>query len=227
MPKLEFQVIYHEGTKTLPVEVEHLYIAGFAGRDINATMAHIEELAEMGVPRPASIPSYYDNGTNLLVQDGKIQVVGKGSSGEVEFVVLRHAGELYVGIGSDHTDRDLESVDVPKAKQVCPKPVGKTLWKYEEVKDHWDELTMESWQVFDGETVLYQSGKAESLLPIETVAEGIWKERGADLTNAVMFCGTVAAIGGIRGGSRFIGKVTDHKLGRSLDFAYDVEVISE
>ena len=86
---------------------------------------------------------------------------------------------------------------------------------------------MESWQVFDGETVLYQSGKAESLLPIETVAEGIWKERGADLTNAVMFCGTVAAIGGIRGGSRFIGKVTDHKLGRSLDFAYDVEVISE
>lgn len=226
MQKLEFQVVSCEGVQELSVDVENLYIAGFAGRDMEATMAHIEELAEMGVARPESIPTYYANGTNLLVQGDKIQVIGAKSSGEVEFIALYYENELYVGIGSDHTDRELESVDVSKSKQVCPKPVGKTLWKYEEVKEHWDELIMESWQVFDEEPILYQQGTAESLLPVSVLVEGIQKAKGA-FQNSLMLCGTVAAIGGIRGGKRFIGKVTDPRMQRSLNLVYDVEVISE
>ena len=160
MQKLEFDVITDGGNKKISMEVKNLYIAGFAGRNIAKTKEHIEELAKLGVPRPNSIPEYYVNGTNLLIQDNEIQVVGSGSSGEVEFIVLRHEGEIYVGIGSDHTDRDLESVDIPKAKQICPKPVGKILWKYSDVKEHWDELVMESWQIIDGEKVQYQMGTA-------------------------------------------------------------------
>jgi hypothetical protein len=43
--------------------------------------------------------------------------------------------------------------------------------------------------------------------------------------NTVMFCGTLAAIGGIRPASRFEMELEDPVLGRTLKFAYDIRVL--
>ena len=40
-----------------------------------------------------------------------------------------------------------------------------------------------------------------------------------------MFCGTLAAIGGIRPASRFEVELEDPVLGRTLRHAYDIEVL--
>jgi hypothetical protein len=45
------------------------------------------------------------------------------------------------------------------------------------------------------------------------------------MPNTVMYCGTLAAIGGIRPASRFEMELEDPVLGRALKFAYDIRVL--
>jgi hypothetical protein len=47
-------------------------------------------------------------------------------------------------IGSDHTDRALERVSVAASKQVCPKPVGTTLWPFDTLSHRLDTLGLTS-----------------------------------------------------------------------------------
>ena len=90
------------------VDVRQLVIAGWTGRDAAAVEAHIRELEEIGVPRPASVPTFYRAAAALLTTEAAIQVLGRDSSGEVEPVLLAVDGELWIGVGSDHTDRAAE-----------------------------------------------------------------------------------------------------------------------
>ena len=69
-------------------------------------------------------------------------MIGPKTCGEVEYVIVVKDGKIYIGAGSDHTDRELEAASVPKAKQICAKPIAPTLWDYEELKDHWDSITL-------------------------------------------------------------------------------------
>ncbi len=78
-------------------------------------------------------------------------VVGAGSSGEVEAVVIRaRDGQRYLGVGSDHTDREFEQYGIPASKQMCVKPLAATVWPFREVEDHLDQLVMRSWMTRDG-----------------------------------------------------------------------------
>mgnify|MGYP003694519257 CR=1 FL=1 len=45
-----------------------------------------------------------------LTLASSIQAIGTRSSGEVELVLLQSAGRLWVGVGSDHTDREVENL---------------------------------------------------------------------------------------------------------------------
>ncbi|VTR33195.1 Protein of uncharacterised function (DUF2848) [Serratia fonticola] len=45
--------------KTLDADIDHLVIAGWTGRDYKAIQHHIQELAELGVPQPSSVPLFY------------------------------------------------------------------------------------------------------------------------------------------------------------------------
>jgi hypothetical protein len=65
---------------------------------------------------------------------------------------------LWLGVGSDHTDRKVETVGITIAKQICGKPVGKALWRYDEVSLHWDELIAHSFAISGGKRRLYQEG---------------------------------------------------------------------
>lgn len=204
------------------VDAKGLIIAGWAGRDAAVVQAHIEELAELGVAPPASTPLFYRVSAALLTVADTIEVLGEDSSGEAECVLLRWGGELWVGIGSDHTDRKVEAVGVSLSKQMCEKPVGRLFWRFSEVEPHWDALALRSWRVEDGARVAYQDGSTSELLaPAELIA----KLGGRLEEGWLMFCGTVPVIGPIRGARRFAVELSDPVRGRALSHEYGSVVL--
>lgn len=224
MKKLWFDLVDGNGVSTVGFGVENNCVIGWAGRDMEKTMEHIRELESIGVPAPRSIPTIYPVSPVTLTQEPVITCMGDRSCGEVEFIIFKRQGQIYVGIGSDHTDRELESLSVLKSKAICEKPVGKILWRYEEIKDHWDELEMTAWQVVDGEERLYQQGTAAALLPLETLVRAA-ESAFPHLEDCVIFSGTVPTVAGMVYGSRFRACIQDTKLGRALELAYDVKVV--
>ena len=92
--------------------------------------------------RPATTPIFYRVGAARLTIDPSIEVLGEKSSGEVEFVLLQAQGALWVGTGSDHTDREVEAYGVSVSKQMCEKPIAPLFWRFEDVADHWDRLAV-------------------------------------------------------------------------------------
>ena len=94
------------------VAIENAVIAGWTGRDAAAVEKHIRELEVLGVKRPATTPIFYRVAAARLTTAPSIEVLGGQSSGEVEFVLLQRAGALWVGTGSDHTDREVEAYGV-------------------------------------------------------------------------------------------------------------------
>ena len=120
--------------------IKNLVIAGWTGRNVAALEAHIKELEAIGVKRPKTVPIFYRVACSLLTTATFIEVMADKSSGEVEFVLFALDDGLWLGVGSDHTDRKAETIGVTLSKQLCAKPVGATLWRYDEVKPHWDKL---------------------------------------------------------------------------------------
>ncbi|MCI3205391.1 MULTISPECIES: DUF2848 domain-containing protein [Pandoraea] len=206
------------------VQVDTLIIAGWAGRDQDAVEHHIAELAALGVRRPSSTPCFYRLAPALLSQDAAIDVVGQTSSGEAECVLVRHGDDLFVSIGSDHTDREVEAYGVTVSKQVCAKPVAREAWRFADVAAHWDRLTMRSWVTTDGERRLYQEGNVDGLLsPQELMAK--LGTQGLP-PGAAMFCGTLAAIGGVAGGEQFEIELHDPVLGRTIRHCYATRALA-
>jgi hypothetical protein len=113
-----------------------LIVAGWTGRDEKALHHHIEELAAIGVPRPSSVPVFYRISTANLTQVTHLEVLGTDTSGEAEPVVVAMNDGLWLGVGSDHTDRKAETMGIALSKQICAKVVGKTLWRLDDVADH-------------------------------------------------------------------------------------------
>jgi hypothetical protein len=221
---LEFNRIADDRSDCIGVEIHSLIIAGWAGRDAAAIEHHIEELAAIGVPRPSTTPLYYRVAAQTLSQANELVVLGPDSSGEVEPVVVALADGLWIGIGSDHTDRKAEASGIALSKQLCGKPVGTQLWSYADVEGHWDQLILRSWAIIDGERVLYQESPVSTL---RTPRDLIRKYTGTDTLPAgtLMFCGTPGAIGGIRPATRFEMELKDPVLNRSLTHSYDIPVL--
>ena len=94
-----------------------LIVAGWTGRDETALRHHIEELAAIGVPRPSSVPVFYRNSANNVMQTTRLEVLGPDTSGEVEPVVVALDDGLWLGLGSDHTDRKAETMGIALSKQ--------------------------------------------------------------------------------------------------------------
>ncbi len=212
-----------EQSKASPIEVlvRTLVIAGWTGRDERALEKHIRELAEIGVARPKSTPIFYRVASSLLTTQDEIEVAGTDSSGEAEFVLYGTATGLLVGVGSDHTDRKAESVGVTLAKQMCAKPVGPTLWRYDDVAGHWDDLTLRSWLIDGGERTLYQEGPVNAMrAPDDLIARYGNGESLAEGT--AMFGGTLAVKGEIRGAPGFEIELADPVRQRKIVHRYGV-----
>lgn len=211
-----------QGQQTpLTLTITQAVIAGWTGRDPVARDKHIAELEAIGIARPASTPIYYRVAARRLTTDGSIEVSGGDSSGEVEFVLFGSQGRTYVGVGSDHTDRKVETYGITVSKQMCDKPVAPVLWDFEEVAAHWDAMILRSFAWIGGERVVYQEGKLHGMLPVaDLVQRGFGVATIPD--GCAMFGGTFAAKGGIRPASRFEYELEDPVLKRSIGSGYDV-----
>ena len=130
---LTFTIEARDGTMPLTLAIDQAVIAGWTGRDPVARDRHIAELEALGIARPATAPIYYRVSARRLTQEDSIEVCGDQSSGEVEFVLIAWQGRIFVGLGSDHTDRKVESYSVGVSKQMCDKPIAPVLWELEDV----------------------------------------------------------------------------------------------
>lgn len=218
---LHLTVVDRRGETPVSVEIDHLVIAGWTGRDPAAVQAHIAELEEIGVPRPAKIPAYYRCAAALLTTAGRIEVAGGDSSGEAEFVLLSAGGDMLVGVGSDHTDRRLETTGVTLSKQVCAKPIGASVWKFDDLAGHWDALVLRSFAVAeDGARQLYQEGAVTAMRAPADLLAGYGAPQLPP--RAAMFCGTLAVKGKIRPSAAFEIELSDPVLGRHLRHRYEI-----
>ncbi len=202
------------------IEITTLIIAGWTGRDKTAVEHHIAELAAIGVKPPRVVPCFYRVGTNLLTTASEIEVVGEDSSGEVEFVLVSARDAMYVGVGSDHTDRKVEAYGVTVSKQMCPKLIGGELWPFAEVEEHWDRLLLRSHVTRKGRRQLYQEGAVSKMLSPRDLLARLADSGGKLSPGTAMFCGTLSVHGEIGGGERFEIELHDPVNNRSLRHGY-------
>ena len=203
---------------------ERMVNAGYTGRNQAEVRKHIEELATKGIPSPPATPTLYPVIRSALVKDAAIEVYSRETCGEAEYVLLiENESRVYVGVGSDHTDRKLEESDIPRAKQICPNVIGETVWALEDVADHWDELMLRCRQVVNGKEILYQEGRLARLMAPRELMAFVRSKIGGPLDGTVIFSGTLAALtGGFVYGDKVAAELADPKLNRRLAFEYEV-----
>lgn len=204
----------------------HMINAGYTGRDQAAVQAHIDELKEEGIPAPDKTPVYFTKFEERITQENSFEVLDETDhSGEAEFALLFDNGEVYVGTGSDHTDRKLETVDIPKAKQVYPNTVSRDLWKLSDVVDHWDDIIIRSWIKVDGVRTLFQEAALTAMLDANDIIDRV-KKLLVDPENTqglVVYSGTVASIIKSEYSPYFEVELEDPVLGRKLRNYYELK----
>lgn len=220
---LHFQGDGGTGFDLLPSQ---LVVAGWTGRDAAAIEHHIEELAAIGVRRPSSVPLYYRMSRRLLTQDDALEMLGTATSGEAEPVLLRHGGRWWLTIGSDHTDRAVETYSVAVSKQLCAKPLAHHAWAWDDVAATADTLTLHS-EIFEhGQWVPYQDGLLAHIRPLQSLVDGLPPDVPV-ADGLLLFCGTLGAIpradgAGIRPAERMRIELIDTAGGRRITHEYAV-----
>lgn len=218
---LSLQFMSKDGATDRSIAIRDLVIAGWTGRDVAKVQEHIEELAHLGVKPPASVPCYYRVSLDLLTTEPVMQVLGGNSSGEAEPVLVSLDDGLWVGLGSDHTDRLVESYSVNVSKQICQKPLANTLWPFAEVAPHWDDLILRSHILEDGKWTLYQEGTLAAIRPPQDIMARYENSKSGIIpVGTVMLCGTLAARGGIRPSTGWRIELEDPVLRRSISHTY-------
>jgi hypothetical protein len=199
---------------------------GYVGRDLASVRAHIKELEREGIPAPPSVPIFFPILGDNVTTRNHIEVVSEKTSGEAEFVLLLAKDATYVGVGSDHTDRVLESKDMLNSKQICPNVLSKEVWDYQDVQGHWDNILIRSWvkPAQDEDEVLYQEASLATILaPPEIISLVKSKIPNGEYKGLVIFSGTVPVLAGKTiYGSHFRAALIDPLLQRSLACAYQI-----
>jgi 4-hydroxyphenylacetate 3-monooxygenase len=222
MFSFEATVVSEQGRVSQRFPVKRMYNLGSATREASVAVHHQEEVARAGVVIALHVPAprIYPIDAFALTTEEAIGVHGLRTSGEVE-IALVMTDRLYVGVGSDHTDRDLERGSIAWSKQVNPNILAPTLWVYDEIADHWDDCVMRS--RVDGR--LYQDVGVNAFLSPTDILK-ILKERvpGLPARDFVVFCSTIVALDKELGfGQRWQFELEDPVLGRQISHSYQVE----
>jgi hypothetical protein len=204
--------------------VDHLIIAGWTGRDPAAMEAHMAELEKIGIARPKIAPIFYRVAATLLTTAPDIQVLGTDSSGEVEPVLMSLADGLWLGVGSDHTDRKVETIGISISKQLCPKPISTHLWRFDELRTHWDDLVVRCFAIKDGQRRLYQEGTLAKMRHPEDLMTRHFGKNTMPAGTA-MFCGTLAVHGKIEPADAYELEIEDPVLNRRIVHHYAVRTL--
>ncbi len=223
MRTLNLTVIEADGTSSdLEFPVARILEGGFTGRNQEGAMRHVEELRAHGVAAPDRIPAYYAVPRELVTTDDDIEVLGDVTSGEVEVVFLFKGDQVYIAVGSDHTDRELEKDSIAKSKVMCIKVLSQQVWMLADVESHWERLMLQSWVGSDGDRTPYQEGSLADFLTVDDFLDGV-RSVVADgsLDGMVLFMGTIPTLRGeLLFCPAFEGRLVDGVLGRELSLHY-------
>lgn len=205
----------------LDVAIDQVILVGYSGRDREAVEAHVRELERLGVAPPVRVPAIYVVPPDLVTTSPRLVVDSAESSGEAEFVLVPSDHGVLVGVGSDHTDRVHEAVDVAESKALCGKVISQEVWLLSELETHWDRLELRAWTTDGGGRRICQEGRLDALLePAQLLAEV--ERSGLDAARGLVFGGTLPTMGGFAFGSHFEVELLDPVLGRCLRCAYEV-----
>lgn len=210
---------------TFRFDARRLLLAGYTGRDQESVRRHIDELAQQGVPVPQHIPEIYPVNPLSLQVGGSVWAYDGNSSGEVEYVLLIGEVDVYVTVGSDHTDRALEALCVERSKQIYPKILGREIWSVNHLIKEWDSIVLRSSVVEGGTQHSYQTGTLGGIISAEDLQKLVGPLRQP---GTVIFSGTVPLMGGqVRFGSRFIGELASPERGVLARCSYDICMLGE
>lgn len=207
------------------VEVKQLFNGGYSGSDRAKIQKHIEEVQALGAAAPTTIPVVYPLPNNLVTTAETLQVQHSQTSGEIEYVLIWWGGNLYVTVGSDHTDRRLESYSIQVAKQLYPNIVAPAVWRYEDVQDHWNKIELECWATTGRLRQLYQKGTlADLMTPQEW--ETIFAQLNVEQDGTIFFAGTINTLmGEIVYADSYEIRMIDPVKGRSISHSYTLEML--
>jgi hypothetical protein len=224
--ELNLAVESKAGKQEMKFPIQRLVCAGWVGRNKKALQSHIDELFELGVPKPTRMPIFMNLSPYLATSSKVIDVINGQCSGEVEYVILIRGSIRYIGVGSDHTDREFEKFSIPASKQMCAKVIAPVVWPYMEVNDHWDQIVIRSWVVNDGKRTLYQEDTLAAIMNVEALLDQLPKDSNPS-TDIVLFSGTPATKGGIVYGKGFDFEMVDPVLSRKISHGYSVQVLAQ
>ena len=208
-------------------KIKRMYNFGSATRDPNAAIAHQDEVAKSGIFIATDVPAprIYPIGIHALEMGDEVFVQSNRTSGEVE-IVIYVSDRVYVGVGSDHTDRALETFSIPGSKQACVNHLAPILWPYDEIVDSWDDCILRSWV----DDRLYQEvGVSKFLAPLDILS--VLKERvsGVPDQNYMVYCGTYVSVDKALGfGSNWRYQLDAPSRNRQLESSYEVvDILAE
>ena len=231
MKRLKLSLPKDDQIKEIHFQMRRMVNAGYTGRDQEAVKKHIEQLKKEGIPLPGLTPTVYEMNTQLIYFDDEmeeIEVVGNKTSGEAEFILLYDGKEVYVGVGSDHTDRELEVTSIIKSKQICPNLMSRRIWLLKDVRKDWDELMLRSWVKNDeGLKGLYQEASLSSMMTPEDLMAFVQGEMDdKNLEGVVIYSGTIPTLTtGANYNNYFEVELSNPKTGKKLHCSYKVRVL--
>jgi hypothetical protein len=206
------------------VQVRAVLNAGYAGRDQAQVRAHIDELAALGVPAPATTPALYPVADYLAQQTDVVQVQHARTSGEAEWALVVAGPEpddVLVTAACDHTDRDLEVHGVAWSKNCGPDVLARRAWRLADIAGHLDRIELIGRVGADRTEI--QRATLDALLPPQYwLARLAADDRAA--TGTVLLSGTVAMSHGVDPfADQWEVELADPVTGRSISLCYQVE----
>lgn len=212
-----------DGT-SITLEVRRALAAGASGRDREKVQKHIAHMSTLGVKPPPHVPMLYPLLPTLVTNAADIGVIGTDSTPEIEVVLFRAGGVDYLTVGSDHTDRRIETVSALQGKNSCPKIVATAAWPVSEVLDHWDSLTLRS----RCDNTLLQEGTLSHVMTYENLMTFVREQDGNQAEGRLVFSGTVPTKTTPPKGDVTIRlELADPVMQRSLTHDYSVHVRHE
>jgi hypothetical protein len=227
---VDLEVQTSTGVEKLHLEIARTYCLGFTIKDTAKMDSHMDEVEKIGVRRPHTDqpPMIFPMATWSTVFGSEAEVQYRRTNGEVEIVTIDNNGELLVTVGSDHTDRKLEQVSIPWSKQVAPNVVAPVVWRWEDVKDHWDQVTMECWVVHEGKKIRYQHANVAEFWSPQEMRDGIRGRVCEDKGPILFLSGTVVTDDGkFKYGTEWTLSLDDPVLNRRIEHTYHVVVLAD
>jgi hypothetical protein len=227
--RLNLTVVGRDDQQNLVFDVKRMYNLAFTLRNMALMQQHVDEIVKTGIPqlsvdRP---PAIYPVSGWAITTASDVTVQRERTSGEVEIAILKDGSSILVGVGSDHTDRALEALDILWSKQVCPNVLAPTVWPWDDVKDHWDAVFIQSEAEENGEWTLYQQASAADFwTPDEMLASLAGRVKLLE-GGLIVLSGTVPSRQGtLAYADTWTIRIVDPVLDRKIEHTYRVTVLS-